>query len=86
MSIWIGWGSGRHPCLGMRLAKLEAVIISVYLVAMFEYELSDKDGRQLAEPPPPVNRNQNQVQKPAEPIYIRYKARKAQEEESVQFN
>jgi cytochrome P450 len=74
---FVGWGSGRHPCLGMRFAKLEAIIIAAYFVAMFEYELSDKDGKRLTKPPPPVNRNQNQVQKPAVPIYIRYKERKA---------
>jgi sterol 14-demethylase len=56
---------------------LEAIIIAAYFIAMFEYELSDKNGKPLAEPPPPVNRNQNQVQKPAKPIYIRYKERKA---------
>jgi hypothetical protein len=61
----------------MRFAKLEAIIIAAYFVAMFEYEISDKDGRQLAEPPPPTNRSQDQVQKPAKPIYIWYKERKA---------
>jgi sterol 14-demethylase len=74
---FVGWGSGRHPCLGMRFAKLEAIIIGAYLAAMFDYELSDKDGRQLTQPPPPIDRNRNQVQKPAESIYVRYKARKA---------
>jgi len=74
---FIGWGSGRYHCLGVRFANLEAIIIAAYFVVMFEYELSDKNGKQLAETPPPVNRNQNQVQKPAKPIYIRYKERKA---------
>ena len=74
---FVGWGSGRHPCLGMRFAKLETVIIAAHLVTMFDFELSDKVGGQLIGTPPPVDRNQNQVQRPADPIYVRYKLRKA---------
>ncbi|KAH8896930.1 cytochrome P450 6A1 [Thozetella sp. PMI_491] len=72
---YIGWGSGRHHCLGTRFAKLEAIIIGAYFGAAFDYELSDEYGNEKKEPPPPINRNQCQIQKPAEPIYLRYKAR-----------
>jgi hypothetical protein len=61
--------------VGMKFAKLEMSLINAYFVAMFDYELSDKDGNQVFEPPPPVNRNQNQAQKPARPTFLRYKPR-----------
>ncbi|KAH9996992.1 cytochrome P450 6A1 [Xylariaceae sp. FL0662B] len=70
-----GWGSGRHPCLGMRFAKLEMALITAYFVAMFDFELSDADGNPTTEAPPPVSRNQHSAKKPAKPVYFRYRPR-----------
>lgn len=72
---YLGWGAGRHPCLGMRFAKLEMAVITAYFVAMFDFELSDKDGNLSTKAPRPVSRNQKQAEKPKEPVYLRYKPR-----------
>lgn len=61
--------------VGMRFAKLEMCLIIAYFVAGYEFELSDVKGNATADLPPPVNRNQNQAQKPARPTFIRYKPR-----------
>ncbi|KAF9695214.1 hypothetical protein EKO04_006984 [Ascochyta lentis] len=49
--IYLGWGTGRHPCQGMRFAKLEANIITAYFVAAFDFAggLEDESGKRLAE-------------------------------------
>lgn len=73
---YLGWGSGRHPCLGMRFAKLEMPLANAYLVAMFDFELSNKDGSPRTEPLPSINRNLNQMNRPNELVYLRYKPRK----------
>jgi cytochrome P450 len=72
---YLGWGAGRHPCLGMKFAKLEMAIIAAYFVAMFDFELSDADGNFNPTPPAGVNRNQKTAAKPAVPVYLRYKPR-----------
>ena len=41
---FMGWGAGRHPCLGMRFAKLEQNLIMAFLVAMFDWELCTEQG------------------------------------------
>lgn len=45
---YLGWGSGRHPCQGMRFAKLEQNIITAYFVAPFDFELEDEHRVTLA--------------------------------------
>ncbi|RYO88763.1 hypothetical protein DL766_005187 [Monosporascus sp. MC13-8B] len=77
---FLGWGSGRHPCLGMKFAKLEMAVITAYFVATFDFELSDKDGNLSTKAPRPVGRNQKQAEKPKEPIYLRYKPRAQQKD------
>ncbi|KAM0815388.1 putative Cytochrome P450 6A1 [Seiridium cardinale] len=72
---YLGWGTGRHPCLGMKFAKLEMTLIIAYFVAEYDFELSDAQGNATSERPPPVNRNQNQAQKPSRPVFIRYSPR-----------
>ena len=42
---FVGWGVGRHPCTGMRIAKLEMKLILVLCLARYEFELVDKDGK-----------------------------------------
>ncbi|KAI1640868.1 cytochrome P450 [Biscogniauxia mediterranea] len=72
---YVGWGSGRHPCLGMRFARLEMALIAAYFMAMFDFELSDRDGNSATKAPEPVNRNLHSAKKPPRPIYLRYRPR-----------
>ncbi|CAI6100637.1 unnamed protein product [Clonostachys chloroleuca] len=72
---YLGWGSGRHPCLGMRFAKLEMVLCNAYFFAMFDFEPSGKDGSLRTEPVPPVDVKLLQIRKPDDPIFIRYRPR-----------
>ncbi|KAI0544537.1 cytochrome P450 [Xylaria curta] len=72
---FVGWGSGRHLCAGMRLAKLEIDVIIVHLLANFEVELSDKQGYPKVGTMSPVDRNILRPEKPHIPIYVRYKLR-----------
>lgn len=68
---WGGWGLGRHPCLGMRFAKLEIILITAFWLAMFEYELVDEDGNPTDEIPQ-VNINGFTAHKPANTKYLKY--------------
>ncbi|KAF3763196.1 cytochrome P450 [Cryphonectria parasitica EP155] len=41
---FIGWGQGRHPCLGMRWAKMQQNIILGYALAMYRWIACDENG------------------------------------------
>ncbi|KAH9828353.1 Cytochrome-P450 6A1, partial [Teratosphaeria destructans] len=70
---WMGWGLGRHPCLGMRFAKLENTMIVAFFLAYFDdIKLADEQGRET-DRVPPVNRNRYTAHKPDEIIYLKYK-------------
>ncbi|ORY39731.1 cytochrome P450 [Leucosporidium creatinivorum] len=74
---YVGWGAGRHPCLGMRFAKLENNVIVAFFLARFEYDVVDAEGEKRSDLPP-VDRNQHSAHKPegAERVWLKYKARK----------
>ena len=57
---FLGWGAGRHPCPGARLAKLEMKLIIVMFLLRYEYELVDGDGK-FPNPLPVPNRNRPEV-------------------------
>ena len=42
---FVGWGVGRHPCTGMKVAKLEMKLILATFLTRYEYELVDEDGK-----------------------------------------
>ena len=42
---FVGWGAGRHPCPGMRVAKLEIKLILAIFLTRYEFDLVDKDGK-----------------------------------------
>ncbi|KAK7987045.1 hypothetical protein PG996_006349 [Apiospora saccharicola] len=73
---YIGWGTGRHPCAGMRLAKLEITMLMASLVAHFEFQPSDAQGSKTTGEFPLVHRNGHRMEKPKTPVYLRYKERK----------
>jgi sterol 14-demethylase len=71
---WIGWGVGRHPCLGMRFAKLENNIITAFWMAAFkDMELVDKNGK--ASGLPAIDVNFHSAAKPKQKVYVNYKLR-----------
>lgn len=41
----MGWGAGRHPCIGMRWAKLQQNIILAYALAMYKWSACDAEGK-----------------------------------------
>ncbi|CAA9957164.1 cytochrome P450 6A1 [Pyrenophora teres f. maculata] len=67
---FLAWGSGRHPCLGMRFAKLEQNLITAYFVANFDFDLEDKQGNKLTTPPT-VNVNNHFPYRPVSSHFIR---------------
>ncbi|KAH8743848.1 cytochrome P450 6A1 [Diaporthe sp. PMI_573] len=71
---YVGWGVGRHPCLGMRFAKLEMSIIGALFVAMFDFQLFDDKGNRM-DRAPFISRNRHSAKKPDEQLRLRYTVR-----------
>lgn len=67
---FIGWGVGRHPCIGMRFAKLEQNIITAYFVASFDFSLQDRNGKTLTVPPQ-IDFNRHSAHKPKGNIFLK---------------
>lgn len=73
---WLGWGVSRHPCLGMRFAKLENNIITAFFLAYFDdLKLLDGKGESMAKPPH-ANKNNHAAKKPEVPVKIGYSVKK----------
>ena len=53
---YLGWGAGRHPCTGMRAAKLEMKLIMAMFLTRYEFDLVDGDGK-FPNPLPVPDRN-----------------------------
>jgi hypothetical protein len=58
----------------MRFAKLEMALILAYFFAIFDFELSDREGNPSIQVPT-IDRNQIQAQKPSRQQFLRYKRR-----------
>ena len=71
---WLGWGVARHPCLGMRFAKLEQNLITAYFVANFDFELENQAGQKLSSAPK-IDQNGHSACKPKDPPYLRVSPR-----------
>ncbi|KAJ7121297.1 cytochrome P450 [Mycena crocata] len=71
---FLGWGAGRHLCLGMRLAKLEIKLILAMFFLSFEFEVVDAAG-QAPKSLPRVDFNDFQRPRPQKgnPCYIKFK-------------
>ncbi|CAA7265289.1 unnamed protein product [Cyclocybe aegerita] len=52
---FVGWGAGRHPCTGVKVAKLEIkVIVAIYMMlAGFDFDVVDKNGEHMTKIPVP---------------------------------
>lgn len=71
----VSTGVGRHPCPGMRFAKLENSVIVAFFLAYFdEIRLTDARGKPVARVPD-CNINNHSSHKPDEQILLKYKLR-----------
>jgi len=70
---YLGWGAGRHPCAGIRIAKLEMKVVLAMILLGYEYELVDGNGN-YPKTVPDQNRNDlHQARPMGEPCYLKYK-------------
>ncbi|EIN08261.1 cytochrome P450 [Punctularia strigosozonata HHB-11173 SS5] len=70
---YIGWGVGRHPCTGMKVAKLEMKLIVALFLAGYEYELVDAAGK-FPDPFPQPDRNDISEARPlGDPCYLKFR-------------
>ncbi|KAK2009263.1 cytochrome P450 6A1 [Colletotrichum eremochloae] len=73
---FIGWGTGRHPCLGMRFAKLEVAVTTAMFLARFDFYLADADGNKMDKVPEnSIDRNKHSAAKPKEKLFLKFKPR-----------
>ncbi|GJC89255.1 obtusifoliol 14-alpha demethylase [Colletotrichum liriopes] len=73
---FIGWGTGRHPCLGMRFAKLEMAVTTALFIARFDFHLVDANGKKMDKvPATSVDRNNHSASKPREKMFLKFRLR-----------
>ena len=73
---FLGWGAGRHPCVGMKFARLEHNIIIAHWLAMFErFEICDGNSATIHEAPA-TDYNAYASGKPKDPVYLKYEPTK----------
>ena len=65
--------TGRHPCTGMKVAKLEIKVILAFMLAGFEFDVVDKFGERPLELPKPDRNDIHQVRPLGEPCYLQFK-------------
>ncbi|KAK3202400.1 hypothetical protein GRF29_161g1074532 [Pseudopithomyces chartarum] len=72
---YLGWGVGKHPCLGVRFAKLEQYLIVAFFTTMFDYVACDKEGNAITTPTP-IDLNAFSARRPEPRVYLRYGLKK----------
>ena len=58
---------GRHPCAGMRIAKLEIKVVLAMILLGYEYELVDSNGNYPKAVP---DQNRNDTHQVSPPLWI----------------
>ncbi|KAM0257943.1 hypothetical protein ACHAQJ_004101 [Trichoderma viride] len=68
---YIGWGTGLHPCLGMRIAKLELFVSTATFFAMFDFKAVNKNGSPRTEQLPQYDCNALAAKRMLDTIYLK---------------
>ncbi|KAJ3502210.1 hypothetical protein NLJ89_g8990 [Agrocybe chaxingu] len=69
---FMGWGAGRHPCTGMKVAKLEIKIIVAMMLAGFDFDVVDKNGDHMTKIPVPDRNDIHQARPVGEPCFFQF--------------
>lgn len=73
---FVGWGAGRHPCAGVRFAKIEIKMTVALFLARFDYTACDIEGKPLENPKlPPSELNAPAAVRPKKPVYLKLSVR-----------
>ncbi|KAG9121020.1 hypothetical protein FRC07_003198 [Ceratobasidium sp. 392] len=76
---FLGWGVGRHPCLGRRFAQYEIKAICGVFLASYEYEVINSKGKRPdSSATVPDRNNMHQARPKNETFYLKYKKRHLQ--------
>jgi len=70
---YIGWGVGRHPCAGMKIAKLEIKLVLAMILLGFEYDLVNDAGNYIKTLPVPDKNDIQQARPLGKPCYMKFK-------------
>lgn len=71
---FVGWGVNRHPCAGMKFAKLELFMITAYLLASFKnMKLVDEQGKEMKPLSPDPNLLMSR--RPKQKVYVTFERR-----------
>ncbi|KAF8238323.1 cytochrome P450 [Tricholoma matsutake] len=70
---FLGWGAGRHPCTGMKTAKLEIKVIVALFVAGYEFDIVDSSGQFPKSLPRPNHNDIHQPRPVGEPCFLKFK-------------
>lgn len=70
---FLGWGAGRHPCTGMKIAKLEIKMIVALFVVGYEFDVVDSRGRTPERLPIPDYNDIQQARPKGEPCFLKFK-------------
>lgn len=70
---YAAWGAGRHPCPGMRFAKLEIKFVLALFLVGYEFELVDGNGKFPREFPTVDRNDLHQLSAVGETCYLKFK-------------
>jgi sterol 14-demethylase len=70
---FVGWGAGRHPCTGMKVAKLEIKAILALFLAGYEYSVVDSAGNYPKSLPKPNYNDIHSARPIGEQCYFQFK-------------
>ncbi|CUA72666.1 hypothetical protein RSOLAG22IIIB_04986 [Rhizoctonia solani] len=73
---YLGWGAGRHPCLGKHFAQYEVKVICALFLTVYNYEVVDASGRKPdAAVTVPDRNNIYQARPKDQTFYVKYSRR-----------
>ncbi|KAG6899118.1 hypothetical protein C0993_000644 [Termitomyces sp. T159_Od127] len=70
---YVGWGAGRHPCAGMRVAKLEMKLVLALIFAGYEFEIVDAAGKVPSVLPRPDKNDIQQARPLGDPCFFKFR-------------
>lgn len=74
---FLGWGAGRHVCVGKKTALMMMKMVSVAVLGAFEFVVErEEDGREIREVPKGRGDMLFKVGRASEGLRVRYRARR----------